>query len=177
MKFLPVLALPLALAGLLTLVEGSASAQAIGFAPGVGALPDGVMLNVTPAVSADRRYVRLALGFGSQTVSGFNTFPVVGAVGGGGNGQMAGGMGGMGGGGLGGLAGGFHGGGLRSIGVGPTDFAAWYPDLGVPRDILRKPVSDPVRSRKPWEEPSIVPIARKKPDEARPDAKLIKGKR
>ncbi len=74
---------------------------AVGFAPRVGVIPDGVQLGATPVVSADRRYVRLSLGVGFQTIDGFSNFPVPAAVSGGGaNG------GGLGGAGLGGLLGG-----------------------------------------------------------------------
>jgi len=56
---------------------------AIGLQPTVGTVPDGVGMSVTPSVSADRRYVRLSLGVGFQTVQGFQNinFPA-GAVGG-----------------------------------------------------------------------------------------------
>jgi len=36
--------------------------QAIGFQPIPAAFPSGAMLDVTPAVSADRRYVRMGIG-------------------------------------------------------------------------------------------------------------------
>jgi len=86
---------------------------AIGVQPTVGTVPDGIGLSATPAVSADRRYVRLSIGFGSSTVQGFQNinFPV-GAVGMGG-GQLGGGggLGALGGlGGAGGNAGGGGGG-------------------------------------------------------------------
>ncbi len=134
---------------LLTLAPGRANGQgAVAFSPTVGAVPDGVGLSVTPAVSADRRYVRLSLDFQSQTVGGFSNFPIPGAVGGGGG----------------------MGGGLRSVGVGPADFAAWYPELGVPRDTFSsvrslplKPLNTSVgRSKKPLPDPEIVPIKKKK---------------
>lgn len=85
--------------GLLGLLgcPGRAEAQAIGFAPQPASISDGVSLSATPAVSADRRYVRLSLGVGFQTVDGFQTFPVPAAVGGGGGGGGLG-MGGRGGG-------------------------------------------------------------------------------
>ena len=34
---------------------------AVAFQPGIGFVPDGATLNVTPVVSADRRYVRLSV--------------------------------------------------------------------------------------------------------------------
>ena len=62
---------------------GRAMAQgSIGVQPTVGTIPDGIGLNATAAVSADRRYVRLSLGFNSSTVQGFQNIPFpVGAVG------------------------------------------------------------------------------------------------
>ena len=69
------------------------------------------MLDVTPAVSADRRYVRMTLGVNFNELIGFTTYQVPAAVSGGGAG-MNGPLGGLlgGGGGLGG-AGGLGGGG------------------------------------------------------------------
>lgn len=70
------------------IAPGRAAGQgAVAIVPQVGMIPDGVGLGVTPAVSADRRYVRLSVGFGSSTVQGFQdiTFPA-GAVGGSGGG-------------------------------------------------------------------------------------------
>ncbi len=155
---------PAALLLILGLAPRQSHGQAVGFAPGVGVANDGVSLNVTPVVSADRRYVRLSLGFESQTIDGFSTFPVPAAVGGGGNGG-AGGLGG--GGGAGGLGGGLAGlggagAGFRSVGVGPADFARWYPDLGVPlagSNLPPKPLhASTARSKKGWGDPAIVPI-------------------
>jgi hypothetical protein len=150
------------LAALLTMAPGRAKAQAVGFIPGVGQVSDGVYLNVTPVVSADRRYVRLSLAPQFQSVEGFSTFPVPAAIAGGGNGGGGGGLGGLGG--LGGA-----GGGLRSIPAGPADFAAWYPGLGVPYagDYVTRLPEKPLqartgRSRKPLPDPEIVPI--KKPE-------------
>ena len=57
---------------------------AVAFAPVPAAIPDGVNLGVTPAVSADRRYVRLSVGIGSQTVTGFSNINVPAAAGNGG---------------------------------------------------------------------------------------------
>ncbi len=65
-------------------------AGAVAFTPQVGTLPDGVQLNVTPVVSADRRYVRLSLAPQFNTVDALTTltFPAA-AVGGGGLGGQA----------------------------------------------------------------------------------------
>lgn len=48
------------------------------------AIPSGATLDVTPAVSADRRYVRLSVNPFFNDVAGFSNFPVAGAVAGGG---------------------------------------------------------------------------------------------
>ena len=92
-------------AALVLLVPG-ARGQAVGFLPVVGAIPNGPTLGVTPAVSIDRRYVRL--GINAQFIGnvGFNTYLVPGAVGGG-----PGGPGALGGAGLGAVGGGGGGGG------------------------------------------------------------------
>ncbi len=58
------------------LSPGRAEAQAVGFQPGIGTVPDGVSLNVTPVVSADRRYVRLGINANFSTINGFMNFPV-----------------------------------------------------------------------------------------------------
>lgn len=89
---------------------------AVAFDPIVGAAPTGETMTVTPAVSADRRYVRLSVNAFFNTVNGFSSFTTpLGAVGGVGSG--GGGLGGGAGGGLGGLGGGLGGvGGLRSVG-------------------------------------------------------------
>jgi hypothetical protein len=158
------------LAGLF-MVSGQAKGQAVAFQPTPGAVLDGVSLNATPVVSADRRYVRLSLSPLFQSVEGFQTFPVPAAIAGGGNG------GGLGGGGLGGLGGGLGagglggaGGGFRSVMSGPADFATWYPGLGVPQNyVARAPGPLPAkplqartsRSKKPLPDPVIVPIKKK----------------
>src|SRR5262245_43924912 len=92
-------------------------AQAVGFQPVVSSFPSGVTLGVTPAVSADRRYVRMSLGVTFTDLLGFDTFLVPAAVSGG-----FGGVEGVGGG-LGGVAGmnaggGAAGGGFRATGLG-----------------------------------------------------------
>jgi hypothetical protein len=93
---------------------------AVAFDPIIGAAPTGQTMTVTPAVTADRRYVRLSVNPFFNVVNGFTSFSTpLGAVGGvGANGGGGGGLGGGGlGGGLGGLGGGLGGvGGLRSIG-------------------------------------------------------------
>jgi type II secretory pathway component GspD/PulD (secretin) len=64
-------------------------AGSVAFQPGIGAIPDGVILNVTPVVSADRRYVRMTLSPFFQTFIEFQTFTIPAAVGGGGLGGQA----------------------------------------------------------------------------------------
>ncbi len=56
----------------------------VAFFPTPAPLNDGVVLGVTPVVSADRRYVRLSLAPVFQTINGLQSFPVPAAVGGGG---------------------------------------------------------------------------------------------
>lgn len=88
---------------------GSAQAQAVAFSPVIGTAPDGVAMGVTPAVSADRRYVRLSVGANFTAVDGFQNINIpLGAV--------AGGPGPGGGAGGGAIAGGGIGG-FRSFGV------------------------------------------------------------
>ncbi len=72
-------------------------AQAVAFQPVVTPFNDGVTLTTTPVVSADRRYVRLGVNVGFNTINGVNafSFPAA-AVSGGGFGGL-GGFGGMGG--------------------------------------------------------------------------------
>jgi hypothetical protein len=99
--------------------EVKAHGQAVGFQPIPAPLPSGVQLDVTPVVSADRRYVRLGIGVGFQEITGFNNYSVPAAVSGGGGfagmGGLIGGAGGLGGlGGAGGIGGG--GGGARGVG-------------------------------------------------------------
>lgn len=78
---------------------------AFAYQPVIGTFPSGVMLNVTPVVTADRRYVRFVnLNPQFTTLTEFNNFVIPGAVRGG-----FGGFGGGGGGGFGGF--GFGGGG------------------------------------------------------------------
>lgn len=89
----------------------------IAFAPNVSSFPNGVTLNATPVVSADRRYVRLTLNPIFNSLEGLDTYPVPFAVSGGG-GAGGGGLGGIGGGGLGGgIGGGAGGAGFRNMTV------------------------------------------------------------
>lgn len=108
-----------AIGATLTLASaGSARAQsAVGFAPVVGTIPEGSVLNVTPVVSADRRYVRMSLSPQFIGAVQFDTFNVPAAVSGGG-GFGGGGLGGFGGGGGGFGGGGLGGGGFNSMGTG-----------------------------------------------------------
>lgn len=65
---------------------------AIAFTPQVGFVPNGSTLTVTPAVSADRRYVRLSVNPYFNTLNGFTTYSSqLGAVGGTGGGFGGGG--------------------------------------------------------------------------------------
>ena len=84
----------------------------VAYQPSVGTIADGVSLNATPVVSADRRYVRLSLNPSFQTVDGFKNIAIPFAASGLGSGTGAGAAAGA-------LAGaGFPGaGGLRSVGV------------------------------------------------------------
>jgi hypothetical protein len=94
-----------------------AHGQAVGFAPIPAPLPSGVILDITPSVSADRRYVRLNVGASFNDILGFTTYSVPAAVGGGGPAGMNGLIGALGGGG-GGAAGAGGGAGARSVGLG-----------------------------------------------------------
>ncbi len=64
-------------------------AGAVAFQPIPSTINDGVFLNVTPVVSADRRYVRMTLAPTFNTFSGFDTISIPAAVGGGGLGGQA----------------------------------------------------------------------------------------
>ena len=156
------------LAGFLACPSGRAEAQAVAFYPSVGTIPDGVGLNVTPVVSADRRYVRLSLDVNFSTINGFNSFPVPGAVSGGnGSGGFRGGLGGLGGG-AGGNAGGP--GGFRNVMGGPG-----LADSGVPynleylaasREADRRAKAEPAKPNAPRKkalaDPVMVPSKKKK---------------
>jgi hypothetical protein len=94
------------------LLAGSSQSHAqIAYVPGIGFIPSGQTMTVTPAVSADRRYVRIGVNAFFNALNGFQTisFPG-GAVGGGNFGGAIGGFGGVGGG-VGGFGGGFGAGG------------------------------------------------------------------
>ncbi len=124
------------LAGFLTMVvahfEVSARGQAIGFQPTVAPFPSGSILDVTPAVSADRRYVRMSLNASFSELNGFTNYSAPAAVSGGGA-NMNGPIGGIGGtGGLGVL------GGLRSVGLGGPAVAG-----AAPRLVFGPPAGDP----------------------------------
>lgn len=94
---------------------GTARGQgAVGFQPTIATFPDGLMLNATPVVSADRRYVRLGLQPQSATLLSFDVFTIPAAVR---SGVGAGGFGGGGGFGAGGGVGGFS---SIGPGQGPT---------------------------------------------------------
>ena len=110
------LVLGLAVIWLLCLGTDTFGQGAIAFDPVIGSAPNGETMTVTPAVTADRRYVRLSVNGFFNTVNGFSSFTTpLGAVGGVGSG--AGGLGGGGLGGLGGIGGGLGGaGGFRSVG-------------------------------------------------------------
>jgi hypothetical protein len=124
--------LTLALLSLMALagqrIEAPAQGQAIGFEPIPAPLPSGVILDVTPSVSADRRYVRLSLGVNFTDIQGFTTYQVPAAVSGGGPVGMNGLLGGIGGvGGLGGVGGGAGG---RAAGLAGPIAAAPDPGFG-----------------------------------------------
>jgi hypothetical protein len=155
----------------LLMMPGRAQAQgAVAFQPSVGQIPDGVSLNVTPVVTADRRYVRLGLNANFSTINGFNSFPVVGAVGGGNGGPGGGGLGGGGaGGGLGGGggAGGIAGGGFRNVfgGAGLANSGVPYsPEyLEASRKAAAQVKAEKAKAgkgKKPLADPVMVPITK-----------------
>lgn len=99
---------------------GQARGQGVAFQPTVGVAPDGVAMSAVPAVSADRRYVRLSVNAGFSTVTGFQNVGVPFAVSGLGGGENAGAALGLAGGAGAAAAGGFvgaGGAGLRNVGV------------------------------------------------------------
>lgn len=73
-------------------IRTQANGQAVGFAPRIGVVPDGVALNVAPVASADRRYVRMGAYPTIVNFGGFEVVTVPAAVGGGG---FGGGLGGV----------------------------------------------------------------------------------
>ena len=122
--------------GILALPARVQAQGALGFQPVPAVLMDGSSLNATAVVSHDRRYVRLNVNPIFNSNAGFQTFPVVGVVGGvGGGGGLGGGPG--------------AGGGLRSVagGVGfagmngPT--AGFDPRNDRPLASLASPFYDP----------------------------------
>ena len=99
---------------------GRSQAQAIGFQPGVGVAPDGVAMTAIPAVSADRRYVRVSVDAQFSTIDGFQNIGIPFGVSGFGGLGSAGaglGLGGAAGGAAGAGLGGGGGAGLRSVGL------------------------------------------------------------
>ncbi len=108
---------------------------AVAFEPGIGAIPTGQFLPVTPVVSADRRYVRLTLSpsfnaLVSLTPFNFPGGAVSGNLMGGMNGATGGGGAGVGGGGVG------VGGGTTTSALGQP-LAGTYPPPGMFGDLSR----------------------------------------
>lgn len=95
-------------------------AFSVGFTPNIQIIQDGINLTVTAVISADRRFVRLALAPTFNNVIEIQTFSFLGGAGGGGLGGGGQGGGGQGGGGFGGGGGGggFGGGGGGGLGGG-----------------------------------------------------------
>lgn len=164
-----------AVGGLVLLLWGAdvRGQGAIGFAAIPGAAFDGAALNVVPVVSADRRYVRLGVRPLFSTIDGFDTFPVPGAVAGGGTGGL-GGLGGLGGGGggLGGAGGGGLGGGLRSVGPGPRLGATapgGPPKTFVPKSVAAALAAGPAPSPTPGRNsPATTRVPAPRPSTYRP---------
>jgi hypothetical protein len=98
-------------------------AQGVAFQPVVGALPSGPFLNTTPAVSIDRRYVRVGVNAQFIDNAAFTTINVPGAVSGG-----PGGPGALGGAGLGGAGAGQFLAGMDGV----VDPSAGYASAGIP---------------------------------------------
>src|SRR4029079_1763735 len=90
--------------------------------------PSGVTLDVTPSVSADRRYVRMGIGVSFTSLLGFDTYSVPAAVSGGGMNGAIGGLGGLGMGMGGGMGAG--GGGFRAAGLGEARVAGGDQGVG-----------------------------------------------
>jgi general secretion pathway protein D len=106
-------------------LQPTVGAFSVGFTPQIGFIPDGITLTVTAVISADRRFVRLALSPFFNNLIDLQTFSFLGGQTGQG-GQQGGGQqggqqggGGQGGGGLGGQVGGGGAGGVGGIGGGP----------------------------------------------------------
>ena len=107
-------------------LQPTVGAFSVGFTPQIGFIPDGITLTVTAVISADRRFVRLALSPFFNNLIDLQTFSFLGGqqggqAGGGGQQGQQGGQGGFGGGqgGGGGQFGGGGIGGLGGIGGGP----------------------------------------------------------
>ena len=109
-------------------LQPTVGAFSVGFTPQITQIPDGITLDVTAVISADRRFVRLALAPQFTNFIEVSTFSFQGGGGGGlgggqqggqqgGQGGFGGGQGGFGGGGGGQFGGGF---GVGGIGGGPT---------------------------------------------------------
>jgi hypothetical protein len=112
--------------------DSAARAQAIAYIPGIGFIPSGATMTVTPVVSPDRRYVRLGVDAFFNNLNSLQTFSFPGgAVSGGGgfggfggmNGVMGGGGGAVAGGG-GAVAGGGAGMGAGTYGVNESGYVA-----------------------------------------------------
>ncbi|MEZ6056879.1 MAG: hypothetical protein R3C01_09245 [Planctomycetaceae bacterium] len=82
-----------------TSVTPVATGFSVGFAPQITQIPDGITMTVQAVVSADRRYVRLAVLPNFRTITSVSTFSFIGGGGGGGGGILGngGGIGGIGG--------------------------------------------------------------------------------
>lgn len=120
-------------------LQPTVGAFSVGFTPQIGFIPDGITLTVTAVISADRRFVRLALAPFFNNLIDLQTFSFLGGqtggqAGGGGQQGQGGGLGGGQGGGLGGGQGGGVGGGgiggLGGIGGGPRGVMATASALG-----------------------------------------------
>jgi hypothetical protein len=153
---------------------------AVAFQPIIGTFPDGVMLNVTPVVTADRRYVKFPnMNPVFTTLEGFDNFVVPGAVSGGFGGGFGGG--GFGGGGFGGGGGGFGGGagfggggavgGFNSVGAGAMGMGrlGGFPVQGFQpgRDAFAVAYDDAIQSTTSTMQPAQTPRATLAPDHER----------
>jgi len=168
------------LVGFLTMevshLEVSARGQAIGFQPIPAPFPSGAILDATPAVSADRRYVRMSLGVSFSVLNGFTNYSVPAAVSGGGA-NMNGPIGGLGGaGGVGGLGGDN---GVHSVGLGGPTVAGAAPGL-----VFGPPTGDPfeqaLRSPSAVSLPATSSLSQEEKPRARvrnPQASLARSQR
>ena len=78
-------------------LQPTVGAFSVGFTPQIGFIPDGITLTVTAVISADRRFVRLALAPFFNNLIDLQTFSFLGGQTGGGGGQQGGGQQGQGG--------------------------------------------------------------------------------